>query len=218
MRSSCSSVGSLTSCFCLRSTLLTHPVVGIIAGIVLIVYMIWFKPDPFKDIKGFLETKGKAVDSWNPNKEDTGPELVSLSPKEDTGLKTKPDMARKPNSLEMRPTIPPRLITGAQSAAAEALRMQLRQMIFACSLANNTTALVALLRTTIESLNLLQTGNLYDTAVPPFTTGWLNFEAAWVQTMIGATINTQFRDFFKACWYRIWVSYDTLMSALSVDA
>ena len=48
------------------------PIGAMVAGVMLVafaIYYIWFKPDPYKDIKGFLEREAKPMGSFDESKE-----------------------------------------------------------------------------------------------------------------------------------------------------
>ena len=191
-------------------------VVGILAGIAMIVYMIWFAPDPQKDVKTFLDGEAKDFGSYSPDKTESIPDTTNL--KDDRKIKDAATAAKTTKGLtdKLKPVNPPRVITALEAQAAEGLRMNIRQLIFAISVATDNANLRQHLRDLIDHMDHLYPGILYIQAVTRFQQGWDSFQALEFQDLQGMGVATTSLPFVEAAFAALYLSASTLIDLLAL--
>ncbi|KAL9102118.1 MAG: hypothetical protein Q9163_002702 [Psora crenata] len=182
----------------------------------MIVYMIWFAPDSQKDVKKFLDGEAKDVGSYSPDKTESIPETINL--KDDQKIKDAATAAKTTKGLtdKLKPVNPPRVITALDAQAAEGLRMNVRQLIFAISVATNNANLRQHLRDLIGHMDLLYPGVLYIQAVTRFRQGWDAFQALEFQDLQDMGVATTSLPFVEAAFVTLYLSSSTLIDRLGL--
>ena len=191
-------------------------VVGILAGIALIVYMIWFAPDLEKDVKTFLDAEAKDFGSYSPDKTESIPETTNL--KNNQKIKDAATAAKTIKGLtdKLKPVNPPGVITASQAQATEALRMNIRKLIFAISVATHNANLRQHLRDLIAHMDFLYPGVLYIQAVTQFQQSWDAFQALEFQDLQDMEIATTSLPFVEAALVALYLSASTLIGRLGI--